>query len=59
MIKLYKAFILFHFEYASTLFKGLSKARDNQCICSKDSSKSAAYEELLKSAYIKKLNADA
>ena len=38
MIKLYKAFILPHFEYASPLFIGLSKARVNQWIRPKDSS---------------------
>ena len=58
MVKLYKAFVLPHFEYASPLFIGLRKGkrsvcktRVNQCICSKDSS----YEELLKIAHIKNL----
>ena len=63
MIKLYKAFILPHFEYASPLFigltKGLAAKRESTNAFALrtllNHSKSTAYEELLKMAYNKKL----
>ncbi|PFX12227.1 putative RNA-directed DNA polymerase from transposon BS [Stylophora pistillata] len=63
MIKLYKAFILPHFEYASPLFIGLSKGLSAKLESTNafalrtllNYSKSTAYEELLKTANIKSL----
>ena len=63
MIKLYKAFILPHFEYASPLFIGLSmglsaKLESTNAFALRtllDYSRSTAYEELLKIAHIKSL----
>ena len=60
MIKLYKAFILPHFEYASPLFIGLSKGlsaklESTNAIALLNYYKSTAYEELLKTAHIKSL----
>ena len=63
MIKLYKAFILPHFEYASPLFIGLSKGLSAKLESTNafalrtllNYSKSTAYEELLKTAHIKSL----
>ena len=56
MIKLYKAFILPHFEYASPLFIGLSKGLSAKLESTNgfsfrtllNYSKSTVYEELLK-----------
>ena len=63
MIKLYKAFILPHFEYASPLFIGLSmglsaKLESTNAFALRtllNYSRSTAYEELLKIAHIKSL----
>ena len=63
MIKLYKAFILPHFEYASPLFIGLSKGLSAKLESTNafalrtllNYSKSTAYEELLKTVHIKSL----
>ena len=63
MIKLYKAFILPHFEYASPLFIGLSKGLSAKLESTNafalrillNHSKSTTYEELLKIARIKSL----
>ena len=61
MIKLYKAFILPHFEYISPLFIGLSKGLSvklestNALRTLLNHSKSTAYEELLNIAQIKSL----
>ena len=61
MIKLYKAFILPHFEYISPLFIGLSKGLSvklestNALRTLLNHSKSTAYEELLNIAHIKSL----
>ena len=63
MIKLYKAFILPHFEYASSLFIGLSmglsaKLESTNAFALRtllNYSRSTAYEELLKIAHIKSL----
>ena len=63
MIKLYKAFVLPHFEYASPLFVGLSKGLSAKLESTNafalrtllNHSKLTAYEELLKIAHIKSL----
>ena len=63
MIKLYKAFILPHFEYASPLFTGLSKGLSAKLELTNafalrallNHSNLIAYEELLKIALIKSL----
>ena len=63
MIKLYKAFILPHFEYTSPLFIGLSKGFSAKLESTNafalrtllNYSKSTAYEELLKTVHIKSL----
>ena len=63
IIKLYKAFILPHFEYASPLFIGLSKSLSAKLESTNafalrtllNYSRSTAYEELLKIAHIKSL----
>ena len=63
MIKLYKAFILPHFEYASPLFIGLSKGFSAKLESTNafalrtllNYSKSTTYEELLKTVHIKSL----
>ena len=60
MVKLYKAFILPHFEYASPLFiarsKGLSESTNAFALRTLfNHSKSIAYEELLKIVHIKNL----
>ena len=63
MIKLYKAFILPHFEYASPLFTGLSKGLSAKLELTNafalkallNHSNLIAYEELLKTALIKSL----
>ena len=61
MIKLYKAFVLPHFEYASPLFVGLSKGLSAKLESTNafalrtllNHSKLTAYEESLKIAHIK------
>ena len=63
MIKLYKAFILPHFEYVSPLFIGLSKGLSAKLESTNafalrirlNHSKSTVYEELLNIAHIKNL----
>ena len=63
VIKLYKAFILPHFEYALPLFIGLSKGLSAKLESTNafalrtllNYSKSTAYEELLKTVHIKSL----
>ena len=63
MIKLYKAFILPHFEYASPLFIGLSKGLSTKLESTNafalrtllNYSKSTAYKDLLKTVHIKSL----
>ena len=63
MIRLYKAFILPHFEYASPLFLGLSKGLSAKLESTNafalrtllNHSRLTAYEELLKMAHINSL----
>ena len=63
VIKIYKAFILPHFEYGSLLFAGLSKGLSAKLESANafalrtllNHSKLTAYEELLKMAHIKSL----